>query len=94
MRVGESARHVNLQKMLDTGRKSASVKKRKPAGMEPARRRQNPAGQPCEIAKQAGINDRVGTEIHHGLIAEQLALVIEPAQQPEDEGVEEKRYTE
>ncbi len=88
------ARHVNLQETLDTGRNSASVKKRKPAGMEPARRRQDAARQPCEIAEQAGINNRVGPEIYHGLIAEQLALVIESAQQPEDEGVEEKRHAE
>lgn len=88
------SRHVNLQETVDPGRNSASVKERQPARMHAARRRQNPAGQPCEIAEQAGINDRVGAEIDHGLIAEHFALEIEPVQQPEDEGVEKEGYAE
>ena len=85
------ARHVNLQKMLDAGRNSASVKERKPAVSESTRGKHEPAGQLGEIDEQAGVRDRVGPEVHHGLVAEQLALEIEPGYKPEHEGVEEER---
>ena len=48
--------------------------------------RQDPTGPPREVEEKAGIGDRIGAADHDRLIAQNLAVAVEPDEQPADQG--------